>query len=74
MPGVLAVAARGRHLRERAVPQAGSPRIGRIHAIGYRSGALRRVMNSYKYRENMRSWSVILGRLLLAWLEENLAG
>jgi len=48
-------------------------RIGRIHAIGYQSGALRRVVNSYKYR-GTRSWSVILGRLLLAWLEENLAG
>ena len=46
-------------------------RIGRIHAIGYQSGALRRVINSYKYR-GTRSWSVVLGRLLLAWLDENM--
>ena len=47
-------------------------RIGKIHAIGYQAGALRRVINSYKYH-GTRSWSVVLGRLLLAWLEENMA-
>jgi predicted amidophosphoribosyltransferase len=47
-------------------------RISKIHAIGYQSGALRRVINSYKYR-GTRSWSVVLGRLVLAWLDENLA-
>jgi predicted amidophosphoribosyltransferase len=47
-------------------------RIGRIHAIAYQSGALRRVINSYKYRDT-RSWSIVLGRLLLAWLDENMA-
>ena len=47
-------------------------RIGRIHAIGYQAGSLRRVINSYKY-EGTRSWSVVLGRLLLAWLDENVA-
>jgi predicted amidophosphoribosyltransferase len=30
------------------------------------------VINSYKYR-GTRSWSLVLGRPLLAWLEENLA-
>lgn len=47
-------------------------RVARIHAIAYQSGALRRAINSYKYR-GTRSWSLVFGRLLLAWLEENLA-
>jgi predicted amidophosphoribosyltransferase len=45
--------------------------IGRIHAIAYQAGPLRQVINDYKYR-GARSWSVVLGRLLLAWLDENL--
>ncbi len=51
----------------------GSPsrRIGRIHAIAYHSGPLRRAINAYKYGPD-RSWAVIFGRLLLAWLDENL--
>jgi len=48
-------------------------RISKIHAIGYQSGALRSVVISYKYR-GTRSWSVVLGRLLLAWLEDTMAG
>jgi predicted amidophosphoribosyltransferase len=47
-------------------------RIGRIHAIGYQSGPLRQAINSYKYRAK-RSWSVLFGRLLLAWLDEHMA-
>ena len=47
-------------------------RIGTIHALGYQAGALRRVIRGYKYG-GVRSWSVVLGRLLLAWLEENMA-
>ena len=47
-------------------------RISRIHAIGYQSGALRRAIYSYKYG-GTRSWSVVFGRLLLAWLEQNMA-
>jgi predicted amidophosphoribosyltransferase len=47
-------------------------RIGTIHAIGYQAGALRRVIRSYKY-SGTRSWSVVLGRLLLAWLDQNMA-
>ena len=47
-------------------------RIGRIRAIGYQEGALRRVIRSYKY-DGTRSWSVVLGRLLLAWLDQNMA-
>lgn len=47
-------------------------RIARIHAIGYQQGALRRAINSYKYRGS-RSWSVVFGRLLLTWLEETMA-
>jgi predicted amidophosphoribosyltransferase len=48
-------------------------RIGRIRAIGYQTGPLRRAIHSYKYGA-VRSWSVLLGRLLLAWLEENMTG
>ncbi len=47
-------------------------RIGKIHAIGYQSGSLRRTINNYKYRGS-RSLAVVLGRLLLAWLEEHMA-
>ena len=47
----------------------GPRRIGRIHAIAYQSGALRRVIGRYKYHGG-RSWSVIFGRLLLGWLDE----
>lgn len=46
--------------------------ISRIHAIGYHSGPLRQAINNYKYR-GARTWSVVFGRLLLAWLDENLA-
>ncbi len=46
-------------------------RIGRIHAIGYQSGQLRRVINDYKYR-GARDWSGVFGRLLVAWLQENM--
>ncbi len=46
-------------------------RIGAIHAMGYQAGALRRVIRSYKYG-GARSWSVVLGRLLLAWLDQNM--
>lgn len=48
-------------------------RISRIHAIAYQSGSLRRVINRYKYRGE-RDWSMIFGRLLLAWLDETRAG
>jgi len=47
-------------------------RISRIHAIGYQTGPLRRAINSYKYRGD-GTWSAVFGRLLLAWLEENMA-
>jgi predicted amidophosphoribosyltransferase len=46
-------------------------RIGRIHAIAYQAGPLRRVISDYKYR-GASHWPVILGRLLLAWLDEQL--
>jgi predicted amidophosphoribosyltransferase len=47
-------------------------RIGKIHAIGYQSGALRRAISSYKYRG--APWLAdVFGRLLVAWLAENLA-
>jgi predicted amidophosphoribosyltransferase len=46
--------------------------ISRIRAIGYQTGPLRRAIHSYKYG-GARSWAVVLGRLLLAWLEQNMA-
>jgi predicted amidophosphoribosyltransferase len=46
-------------------------RIARIRAIGYQSGPLRRAIHSYKYG-GVRTWSVVLGRLLLAWLEQTM--
>ncbi len=48
-------------------------RIGRIYAIAYQSGPLRRAINRYKYRGE-REWSMLFGRLLLAWLDETRAG
>lgn len=47
-------------------------RIQRIHAVAYQAGPLRRVINDYKYR-GAAHWPVILGRLLLAWLDETMA-
>jgi predicted amidophosphoribosyltransferase len=47
-------------------------RIDAIHAIGYQAGALRRVIRSYKYG-GTRTWSVVLGRLVLGWLDQNMA-
>jgi predicted amidophosphoribosyltransferase len=51
-----------------------SPRrqIARIHAIAYQSGSLRRAISAYKYR-GVTDWSMIFGRLLIAWLDEALA-
>ena len=46
-------------------------RIGKISALGYQTGPLRRAIHSYKYG-GVRSWSVPLGRLLLGWLEQNM--
>jgi predicted amidophosphoribosyltransferase len=45
-------------------------RIRRIHAIAYQTGALRTVINNYKY-EDAKGWSLIFGRLVLGWLEEH---
>jgi len=45
-------------------------RIGRIHAIAYLSGSLRRVIHNYKYG-GASGWSVIFGRLVLGWLYEH---
>ena len=47
-------------------------RIERIHAVAYHAGPLRRVINDYKYR-GAAHWPAILGRLLLAWLDETMA-
>jgi len=47
-------------------------RIGRIQAIAYQSGPLRRVLYDYKFR-GARGWAVILGRLVAGWLAEHVA-
>jgi predicted amidophosphoribosyltransferase len=47
-------------------------RIGKIHAIGYQTGALRRAINDYKYR-GARGLSIVLARILVAWLGEHMA-
>jgi predicted amidophosphoribosyltransferase len=47
-------------------------RIDKIHAIGYQAGPMRRAINSYKYR-GARGLAVVLGRILVGWLEENAA-
>jgi len=47
-------------------------RISRIHAIGYQTGALRRAINSYKYRD-ARGFAAVFARILLAWLDERMA-
>jgi predicted amidophosphoribosyltransferase len=49
-----------------------SRRIGRIHAIGYQTGSLRRAINNYKYRGS-RDLDVVLARILLTWLDEHMA-
>ena len=47
-----------------------SRRISRIRAIAYHTGPLRDTIIQYKYG-GLKDWSMIFGRLLLAWLEEN---
>jgi predicted amidophosphoribosyltransferase len=47
-------------------------RIDKIHAISYQAGPMRRAINNYKYRGS-RGLAVVLGRLLLAWLEQHMA-
>jgi predicted amidophosphoribosyltransferase len=45
--------------------------ITRIRAIAYSSGELRKKIHRYKY-DGMSGWSLIFGRLLLAWLDRKL--
>lgn len=45
-------------------------RITRIRAIAYSSGELRTTIHRYKYR-GKQGWSLIFGRLLVAWLDQN---
>jgi predicted amidophosphoribosyltransferase len=44
--------------------------IGQIHAIAYLSGQLRSRILRYKY-DGMTGWSIIFGRLLVAWLDRS---
>jgi predicted amidophosphoribosyltransferase len=48
-------------------------RIRRIQAIAYSSGELRETILRYKYK-NKTGWSLIFGRLLVAWLDQNSRG
>lgn len=45
-------------------------RITRIRAIAYSSGELRTTIHRYKYK-GKQGWSLIFGRLLVAWLDHN---
>jgi predicted amidophosphoribosyltransferase len=45
-------------------------RITKIRAIAYLSGPLRRTILNYKY-DDRSGWSLIFGRLLVAWLDRN---
>lgn len=45
-------------------------RITRIRAIAYLSGELRSTIHRYKY-QGKHGWSMIFGRLLVAWLDQN---
>ena len=47
-------------------------RIAKIHALSYQAGPMRRAINNYKYRGS-RGLAVVLGRLLLGWLEQHMA-
>lgn len=47
--------------------------IGRIDAIAYLSGSLRSKIHRYKY-DGAWGWSLIFGRLVLAWLERHAHG
>jgi len=44
-------------------------RIAKIHAIAYSSGPLRKTILNYKY-DGRTGWSLIFGRLLVAWLDQ----
>jgi predicted amidophosphoribosyltransferase len=47
---------------------------GRVFAICRKTGAIDRVIQGFKYAATpSRGWQVILGRLVLGWLEENVA-
>jgi predicted amidophosphoribosyltransferase len=48
-------------------------RISRIHAISYQAGPVRRAINNYKYR-GATGLAVVLGRLLVAWLGQQMVG
>ncbi len=48
-------------------------RIERIHAIAYSSGPLRKMILRYKYEAKL-GWSIIFGRLVVAWLDRHAAG
>jgi predicted amidophosphoribosyltransferase len=52
--------------------RSGRRRIAKIHALSYQAGPMRRAINNYKYRGS-RDLAVVLGRLLLGWLEEHMA-
>ncbi len=45
-------------------------RIARVRAIAYSSGQLRTTIHRYKYK-GKAGWSLVFGRLLVAWLDRN---
>lgn len=42
-----------------------------VHAIALKTGAIDRVLRSLKYNDGQAGWSVIVGRLVVGWLEAN---
>jgi predicted amidophosphoribosyltransferase len=44
-----------------------------VHAICRKTGPIDVVLKRYKYADKLTGWAVILGRLVLGWMEANLA-
>jgi predicted amidophosphoribosyltransferase len=44
-----------------------------VFAICRKTGSIDRVLKAYKYADTLTGWAVILGRLVIGWLDENVA-
>ena len=45
---------------------------GRIYSICPKTGSVDRILQGFKYADRPTGWSVIFGRLVLGWLDDNL--
>ena len=45
---------------------------GRIYSICPETGSVDRILQGFKYADRPTGWSVIFGRLVLGWLDDNL--